>query len=69
MPRAAPWLLPRCVSTTDANLKYQQNLGSRRIAVLVLMSTTWPRIQQVIAAVVDTIESASVGTYVEVQIP
>jgi hypothetical protein len=55
--------------TTDANLKYQQNLGSRRIAVVVLMSTSWPRIQQVIAAVVDTVESASVGTYVEVQIP
>ena len=55
--------------TTDANLKYQQNLGSRRIAVVVLMSTSWPKIQQAIAAVVATVESASLGTYVEVQLP
>jgi hypothetical protein len=55
--------------TTDANLKHQQNLGSRRIAVVVLMSTSWPRIQQVIAEIVSTVGSVSVGTYVEVEIP
>ena len=35
--------------TTDSSLKYQQNLVGRRVAVVVLLSTSWPRIQQVIS--------------------
>ena len=31
--------------TTDQNLRYQQNLVGRQLAVLVLLSTSWPRIQ------------------------
>jgi len=31
--------------TTDQNLKYQQNLANRKIAVVVLSTTSWPRIQ------------------------
>ena len=31
--------------TTDRNLKYQQNLSNRRIAIVVLLSTSWPKIQ------------------------
>jgi hypothetical protein len=29
--------------TTDTNLKYQQNLSNRRLAIVVLLSTSWPR--------------------------
>lgn len=29
--------------TTDQNLEYQQNLRERKIAVMVLCSTSWPR--------------------------
>jgi len=32
--------------TTDSNLKYQQNLTSRRIAIVVLSTPSWPRIQR-----------------------
>jgi hypothetical protein len=31
--------------TTDQKLKYQQNLGRRQLAILVLLSTSWPRIR------------------------
>jgi hypothetical protein len=31
--------------TTDTNLRYQQNLVSRRIAIVVLGTTSWPRIK------------------------
>lgn len=31
--------------TTDQNLPYQQNLADRRLAILILMSTSWPRLQ------------------------
>ena len=54
--------------TTDMNLRYQQNLGVRRIAIVVLTSTSWPRIQHEIAAVIHAVSDASPGSYVEVQI-
>jgi hypothetical protein len=54
---------------TDSNLKYQQNLRSRRIAIVVLTSTSWPRIQQALSIVVDAINDAAAGTYTEVEIP
>ncbi len=31
--------------TTDQNLRYQQNLAGRRLAVVVLLSTAWPKVQ------------------------
>jgi hypothetical protein len=31
--------------TTDQNLRYQQNLVSKPLAILVLLSTSWPRIR------------------------
>jgi predicted nuclease of predicted toxin-antitoxin system len=55
--------------TTDANLKYQQNLTSRRIAIVVLTTTSWPRIQRVAAAVVAAVDGAAPGAYLEVEIP
>jgi hypothetical protein len=32
--------------TTDQNLRYQQNLTGRKIAILVLPTTRWPEIQR-----------------------
>ncbi len=31
--------------TTDKNLRYQQNLRGRRLAILVLWTTSWPQIR------------------------
>ena len=55
--------------TTDTSLKYQQNLTDRRIGIVVLLSTSWPRIQRVIPAVVAPIDAAVQGSYTEVEIP
>jgi hypothetical protein len=55
--------------TTDSNLKYQQHLPSRNIAVVVLTSTSWPRIQRALEAVNAAIDGASNNSYVEVHIP
>ena len=55
--------------TTDTSLKYQQNLTDRRIGIVVLLSTSWPRIQRVIPAVVAAIDAAVPGSYSEVEIP
>ncbi len=53
--------------TTDQNLKYQQNLKERRIAIVVLMTTSWPRIERQVDQVVMAINSAKLGDYIEVQ--
>jgi len=55
--------------TTDQNLRYQQYLTGRRIAVVVISSTSWPRIQKDIAKVVDAITHVEPGSYIEVPVP
>jgi predicted nuclease of predicted toxin-antitoxin system len=55
--------------TTDTNLRHQQNLVSRRIAIVVLTTTSWPRIQRVLRAVVAAVGSATAGSYREVEVP
>jgi hypothetical protein len=55
--------------TTDANLKYQQNLVVRRIGIVVLSTTSWPRIKTAAELVVRAIDGAKPGTYCEVAIP
>ena len=55
--------------TTDTKLKYQQNLANRRIAVVVLSTTSWPRIRAHVESVVVAINSATPGSYSEVHIP
>ena len=54
--------------TTDKNLKYQQNLSGRSIAIVVLLTTSWPRIERQLAQVVKAIEAASSLGYSEVRI-
>ena len=55
--------------TTDRNLKYQQNLAERRIAIVVLSTTSWPRIQANASLVLRAIDAAVPGGYAEVPIP
>lgn len=46
--------------TTDQNLRYQQNLAARRIAILVLTVANWPAIEPhaaCIAAVIATMQA------------
>ena len=55
--------------TTDRSLRCQQNLmKQRRIAVVVLQTTSWPRIQRVVSIVVDAVAVATPSTYREVEI-
>lgn len=52
--------------TTDRNLKYQQNLAGRRLAIVVLPTTSWPRIQRLLPTVIETVNRAVAGSYQEV---
>jgi len=55
--------------TTDQNLQYQQNLAARKISIIVLTTTSWPRIQKHLSAVVSAIASAASCSYLEITIP
>ncbi len=55
--------------TTDLNLRYQQNLQARRIAIIALSTPSWPRIQRAIPMLVQAVNGASPGSYGEVEIP
>jgi uncharacterized protein DUF5615 len=51
--------------TTDQNLRYQQSLAGRRLAVLVLPTTSWPRLRNRIDEIVKALISLETGGYLE----
>jgi hypothetical protein len=55
--------------TTDTNLKYQQDLAARRIAIVVLGTTSWPRIRAAAADIAAAIGGMPPTGFVEVPIP
>ena len=55
--------------TTDQNLRNQQNLSGRRIGVIVLLTTNWPRIKSNAALVVQAIGNLHPGSYEEIDFP
>lgn len=56
--------------TTDGQIRYQQNLTGRRLAIVVLTGTTrWPRVQLYVDRIVMAVNMATPGSYTEVLIP
>lgn len=56
--------------TTDSNLRYQQNLERRKIGIVVLTGTTrWSHVRLHLDRIVVTVNSATRGSYTEVEIP
>jgi len=55
--------------TADKNLRYQQNLEGRRIAIVVIGNAQWRILQHRVDLVVRAVDAAAPGTYVEVFIP
>jgi hypothetical protein len=51
--------------TTDQNLRYQQNLSGRQLAVLVLPTTSWPKIQAHVSKVVVAVDTLRPGGFLE----
>ena len=54
--------------TTDTNLQYQQNLNQRKIAIVVLSTTSWPRIKKNITAIIQAVDIATPNSYQRVAI-
>jgi hypothetical protein len=53
--------------TTDQNLRYQQNLSGRRLAILVLPTTSWPEIQKQTNKVADAVNALKPGDLIELR--
>jgi hypothetical protein len=55
--------------TTDKNLRYQQNLAHRKIALIVLSAPSWPRVQNIADNIAKTIETIKANDYIEITVP
>jgi hypothetical protein len=53
--------------TTDQNLRYQQDLGGRQLAILVLPTTNWLEIQRHQDEVAAAVNSMRPGEYRELR--
>jgi hypothetical protein len=53
--------------TTDQNLRYQQNLTNRRLAILVLPTTSWPEIQKHLTEVTGAVDTIQRGGFLEIK--
>jgi hypothetical protein len=55
--------------TIDTNLRYQQSLRGRSIAILVLTTTSWPRIREVTSEIQAAFAAITEGDHREFPIP
>jgi hypothetical protein len=55
--------------TADKNMRYQQNLTGRRIALVVLSTPQWPRVRLHLDIIAAAVDAATPGSYAEVDIP
>jgi hypothetical protein len=53
--------------TTDKNLRYQQNLATRRLAIMVLPTTSWPRLQPHIPEIINAVQKLGPGDFLELE--
>ena len=55
--------------TADKNMRYQQNLTGRRIALVVLSTPQWLRVRLHLDIIAAAVNAATPGSYAEVAIP
>ena len=55
--------------STDKNIRYQQNLEGRRIAIVILGNPQRPAVHRYIDRAVVAVNAATPGSYTEVEIP
>jgi hypothetical protein len=51
--------------TTDKNIRYQQNLAGRKIAIVVLGQQQWPRLRPNVQRIIDAVNASTPGSYEE----
>ncbi len=57
------------IVTTDRNLRYQQNLTGRQLAILVLMTTDWRLLKLHTDGIAAAVDGLVAGAYKELSFP
>ena len=55
--------------TSDKNMRYQQNLSGRKIAIVVLGNQQWTDVKLHLHRIATAVNAATPGSYLEVAIP
>ncbi len=55
--------------TANKNLRYQQNLTARNLAIVVIGNAQWRVLRLHVVHVVRAVDAAAAGSYTEVEIP
>ncbi|HTS39343.1 MAG TPA: hypothetical protein VMH84_02220 [Xanthobacteraceae bacterium] len=55
------------IITTDQSIRYQQNLAGRRLAILVLTTTSWKQIQHHQTRVLEAVNELRAGDLIELK--
>jgi hypothetical protein len=58
----------RVLVTADKNIRYQQNLKGRKIALVVLDQGRWGPVRRALAEIAAAVNAATPGSYTEVDI-
>lgn len=57
------------LATSDQNIKYQQNLSVRTLALVVLGSNIWPIVRNHAEAIKAAIDAATLSSYAFIEMP
>ena len=55
--------------TADKNIRYQQNLKERKIAIVVLTQLRWSLVRKQLTEIAAAVNAVGVGSFAEVEIP
>ena len=55
--------------TTDQNIRYQQDLRHRKIAIVVLTDQQWPNVRLHLEKIDAAVNAATAGSFSEMEIP
>ena len=55
--------------TSDQNIRYQQNLAGRKLALVVLGSNIWPVVRGHETAIAAKVDAATPGSYEFIEMP
>lgn len=55
--------------TADQNIKYQQNMAGRRLALIVLGSNIWPLVRDHGSEIAERVDGAKAGSYAFIEMP
>jgi len=55
--------------TTDRNIRYQQNVTGRKLAIVVLGKARWKLIKRTLTEIAAAVAAATPGSFTEVEIP